>query len=94
VKPSPIPVERAPAVPTARPASLHDTSGPDSPAGQALRRAADQAQRVRRAEAARARQRATLVMLMAQTMAELHITMAELNTARRMLSDSSTPFSP
>lgn len=63
--------------------SLHDSSGPDSPAKRALRAATQQAQRAQRAEAARLRQRAALLELMARTMDELHISMSELNEARR-----------
>lgn len=63
--------------------SLHDTSGPDSPAKRALRAATQQAQRAQRAEAARLRQRAALLELMVRTMDELQISMAELNEARR-----------
>jgi hypothetical protein len=44
-----------------------------------------QAGRARRAETARARQRSALLLLMAQTMAELQISMSELLAVRRSL---------
>lgn len=61
----------------------------DSPTSRAIQAAARQAQRARRAETVRLRQRAALLELLAQTMAELHISMAELNAARRALAPSS-----
>lgn len=57
----------------------------DSPTGRAIQAAARQAQRARRAETVRLRQRAALLELLVQTMAELHISMAELNAARKAL---------
>ncbi len=71
--------------------TLHDMSGPDSPAQRATRSAAQQADRVRRAEAVRLRQRAALVELMAKTMAELQISMDELGEAQRALARPSAP---
>lgn len=67
--------------------STHDHSHPshDSPTGRAIQAAARQAQRARRAETVRQRQRAALLDLLVQTMAELHISMAELNAARRAI---------
>lgn len=62
------------------PADLHDP-----PTSRAIRTTARQAQRARRAETVRQRQRAALLTLLARTMAELHISMAELNEARRAL---------
>lgn len=56
----------------------------DSPAARAIQATARQALRARRAEAVRLRQRAALLELLVQTMAELHISMAELNAARRV----------
>ncbi|MBN8758129.1 MULTISPECIES: hypothetical protein [Variovorax] len=61
-------------------ADLHD-----SPTGRAIQAAARQAQRARRAEIVRQRQRAALLELLVQTMADLHISMAELNAARRAM---------
>ncbi|QNK66540.1 hypothetical protein [Variovorax sp. PAMC26660] len=55
----------------------------DSPTSRAIQAVARQAQRARRAETVRLRQRAALLELLVQTMAELHISMAELNAARR-----------
>lgn len=63
----------------------HDTGLYDSPARRALQEASRQAQRARRAETVRQRQRAVLLELIAQTMADLHISMAELGAARRAL---------
>lgn len=57
----------------------------DSPAARAIQATARQALRARRAEAVRLRQRAALLELLVQTMAELHISMAELNAARRAI---------
>ncbi|WP_198087172.1 hypothetical protein [Variovorax sp. E3] len=61
-------------------ADLHD-----SPTGRAIQAAARQAQRARRAETVRLRQRAALLELLVQTMADLHISMAELNAARKAM---------
>lgn len=55
----------------------------DSPPGPAIQATTRQAQRARRAEAVRLRQRAALLELLVQTMADLNISMAELNAARR-----------
>jgi len=55
----------------------------DAPPGPAIQAATRQAQRARRAEAVRLRQRAALLELLVQTMAELNISMTELNAARR-----------
>ncbi|CAA2110490.1 hypothetical protein [Variovorax paradoxus] len=60
----------------------------DSPTGRVILAAGRQAQRARRAEAVRQKQRAALLALLAQTMAELNISMAELGAARRALADS------
>lgn len=60
----------------------------DSPTGRAIQAAARQAQRARRAETVRLRQRAALLELLVQTMADLHISMAELNAARRTMASS------
>lgn len=57
----------------------------DSPAGRALQATGRQAQRARRAETVRRKQREALVALLARTMAELDISMAELHAARRAL---------
>jgi hypothetical protein len=65
--------------------SAADSDIHDSPTGRAIVAAARQAQRARRAETVRQKQRAALLALLAQTMAELHISMAELNAARRAL---------
>lgn len=72
----------------------HDMSGPDSPLQRATRSAAQQAQRARRAETVRLRQRAALLALMAKTMAELQISMAELGEARRALVSPAPSPSP
>lgn len=63
----------------------HSHPSHDSPTGRAIQAAARQAQRARRAETVRLRQRAALLELLVQTMAELHISMAELNAARKAL---------
>jgi hypothetical protein len=60
----------------------------DSPTGRAIVAAGRQAQRARRAETVRQKQRAALLALLVQTMAELNISMAELNAARRALAGS------
>jgi hypothetical protein len=65
--------------------SAADSDIHDSPTGRAIVAAARQAQRARRAETVRQKQRVALLALLAQTMAELHISMAELNAARRAL---------
>ncbi|MGJ7572594.1 hypothetical protein ACSFBX_18845 [Variovorax sp. RB2P76] len=57
----------------------------DLPTTRAIHATERQAQRARRAETARQRQRAALLDLLAQTMAEMHISMSELNAARRAL---------
>ncbi|AVQ85529.1 hypothetical protein C4F17_31460 [Variovorax sp. PMC12] len=57
----------------------------DLPTARAIHATERQAQRARRAETARQRQRAALLDLLAQTMAEMHISMSELNAARRAL---------
>lgn len=64
----------------------------DSPAVRAIQATARQALRARRAEAVRLRQRAALLELLVQTMAELHISMAELNAARRATLPAATYF--
>ncbi|MGF6347132.1 hypothetical protein [Variovorax sp. W2I14] len=70
-----------PAAHNARPAlSIEDH---EAPVVRAIHATERQAQRARRAETARQRQRAALLDLLAQTMAELHISMSELNAARR-----------
>ncbi len=56
----------------------------DAPAMRAIHAIARQAVRTQRAETARKRQRAALLDLLAQTMAEMHISMPELNAARRV----------
>ncbi|WP_432729998.1 hypothetical protein [Variovorax sp. W6] len=71
------------------PSDLHD-----SPTARAIRATARQAQRTHRAETVRVRQRAALLALLAKTMAELHISMAELNAARRALSRWKSPQEP
>ena len=71
--------------------TLQDTSGPDSPTHRALVGALRQADRARRAEAARLRQRAALLELMAQAMADLHISMSELSEARRAFGGGTQP---
>jgi acyl-CoA reductase-like NAD-dependent aldehyde dehydrogenase len=71
------------------PSDLHD-----SPTARAIRATVRQAQRTHRAETVRVRQRAALLALLAKTMAELHISMAELNAARRALSRWKTPQGP
>ncbi|MGJ7484372.1 hypothetical protein ACSFA2_03885 [Variovorax sp. LT2P21] len=71
--------------------TLQDTSGPDSPTHRALTSALRQADRARRAEAVRLRQRAALIELMAQTMADLHISMSELGEARRACGSGTQP---
>jgi len=55
----------------------------EAPVVRAIHATERQAQRARRAETARLRQRAALLDLLAQTMVELHISMSELNAARR-----------
>ncbi|RSZ45643.1 MULTISPECIES: hypothetical protein [unclassified Variovorax] len=66
----------------------------DSPTARAIRATARQAQRTHRAETVRVRQRAALITLLARTMAELHISMAELNAARRALARWKSPQEP
>jgi hypothetical protein len=63
----------------------HEIGLYDTPARRALQEASRQAQRARRAEIVRQRQREVLLELIAQTMADLHISMAELGAARRAL---------
>lgn len=60
------------------PADIHD-----SPTSRAIAATGRQAQRARRAETVRQKQRAALLALLAQTMVDLNISMAELNAARR-----------
>ncbi|MCY1547501.1 hypothetical protein D9M68_835660 [compost metagenome] len=70
------------AMPSA-PRSVPSIDDHDLPATRAIHATERQAQRARRAETARQRQRAALLDLLAQTMAEMHISMSELNAARR-----------
>lgn len=60
------------------PADIHD-----SPTSRAIAATGRQAQRARRAETVRRKQREALLALLAHTMAELNISMAELGAARR-----------
>jgi len=60
----------------------------DAPMVRAIHATERQARRARRAETVRLRQRAALLGLLAQTMAELGISMTELTAARRALDDS------
>jgi hypothetical protein len=60
----------------------------DAPMARVIHAAERQARRARRAETARQRQRAALLDLLVKTMAELHISMSELNAARRALGGS------
>ncbi len=57
----------------------------DSPASRAIQSVTRQALRARRAESVRRRQRAVLLDLLARTMVDLQISMAELQNARRAL---------
>ncbi|WP_395352584.1 hypothetical protein [Variovorax sp. UC122_21] len=59
--------------------------GHDSPTLRAIHATARQVQRARRAETVRLRQREALLDMLARVMADLHITNAELNAARRAL---------
>lgn len=73
---------------SAMPSSLRSVPSIDDhdlPTARAIHATERQAQRARRAETARQRQRAALLDLLAQTMAEMHISMSELNAARRAL---------
>jgi hypothetical protein len=63
--------------------TTHQDAAAGPSALAAIEATARQAERARRAEAVRLRQRAALLALVVRTMAELQISMAELSAARR-----------
>jgi hypothetical protein len=63
--------------------TMHQGTAAGPSALAAIEATTRQAERARRAEAVRVRQRAALLALLVQTMTELQISMAELHAARR-----------